>query len=279
MTLTTTFPIVFSLAQKHAPRLVGTVHPPAGGARGPGVVFVTGGMQTRAGSHRGFISLARVLAASGFPVLRFDLPGLGDAEGEVRDFADNADVIQAAMDALIAAVPGTERVVLWGLCDGASAAALFARDAPRVAGLFLVNPWLQSEQAQARAMRGYYRQRFLSPEFWRKLLSGRVGVVAALQGYVTNWWRARSAAPQATPESQVESLAVRLLAALDGCAVKLQIVVAGQDLTGRAFLQIAEGRNLPLSQVEEADHTFSSVAAQLRLEVLSQQFLESFCAS
>ncbi|MFT3736570.1 MAG: hydrolase 1, exosortase A system-associated [Rhodocyclaceae bacterium] len=280
MTLATSFPLVIPLGQKHAPRLVGTVHPPAGEPRGPGVVFVTGGMQTRAGSHRGFISLARVLAASGFPVLRFDLPGLGDAEGEMRDFADNTDVIHAATDALISAVPGMDRVVLWGLCDGASAAALFVREESRVAGLFLVNPWLLSEQAQARAMSGYYRQRFLSPEFWRKLLGGQVDVTGALRGYVMNWWCAKGDSDPAQPAAQagrVQPLSARVLQALESFDGKLQLVVSGQDLTGQAFVAAAAGRSLSLIQVGDADHTFSSIAAQQQLEVLSQQFLESFC--
>ncbi len=51
-----------------------------------GVVIVVGGPQTRVGSHRQFVLLSRALAAAGYPVLRFDVRGMGDSSGEQRDF-------------------------------------------------------------------------------------------------------------------------------------------------------------------------------------------------
>ena len=51
-----------------------------------GVVVIVGGPQYRAGSHRQFVLLSRALAVAGFAVLRFDYRGMGDSEGEQRDF-------------------------------------------------------------------------------------------------------------------------------------------------------------------------------------------------
>jgi len=65
-------------------RCVGLVHAP--GAASIGVVIVVGGPQYRVGSHRQFLLLARSLAADGVPVLRFDYRGMGDSEGDIRDF-------------------------------------------------------------------------------------------------------------------------------------------------------------------------------------------------
>jgi len=78
--------------------LSGILHSGAADAR-TGVVIVVGGPQTRIGSHRQFLLLANALAAAGHPCLRFDYRGMGDSEGEPRDFeAVDAD-IRAAVDA------------------------------------------------------------------------------------------------------------------------------------------------------------------------------------
>ncbi|MFB1029241.1 MAG: hydrolase 1, exosortase A system-associated, partial [Thauera sp.] len=50
-----------------------------------GVLVVVGGPQYRVGSHRQFVLLARALAKSGVPCMRFDYRGMGDATGEMRD--------------------------------------------------------------------------------------------------------------------------------------------------------------------------------------------------
>ncbi len=60
---------------------------------------------------------ARRLAAEGFPCLRFDYTGMGDSAGPKPDFEDAGDDIRRACDAVLAAVPGCERVALWGLCE------------------------------------------------------------------------------------------------------------------------------------------------------------------
>ena len=63
------------------------------------VLIVVGGAQYRAGSHRQFVLLARRLAAAGYPVLRFDLPGMGDSPGDPVPFENTAPHIAAALDA------------------------------------------------------------------------------------------------------------------------------------------------------------------------------------
>src|SRR3546814_10054701 len=100
--------------------LVGILHRPAAAAR-RGVLIVGGGPKYRAGSHRQFLLIARRLAEQGYPVLRFDHRGIGDSDGPYLGFeALDAD-IAAAIDAFVAHCPQVEEVVLWGLCDAASA--------------------------------------------------------------------------------------------------------------------------------------------------------------
>ena len=123
--------------------LYGVMHlPETPGTRA--VLVVVGGPQYRAGSHRQFTLLARSLAMNGVAAMRFDYRGMGDSEGAERAFGDVQDDIAAAIDAFMAAAPGVREIVLWGLCDGASAAMMYAPLDARVSGVVLLNPWIRT---------------------------------------------------------------------------------------------------------------------------------------
>ena len=139
-----------------------------------GLVFVTGGTQTRIGSHRLFERLAAALAVQGTPCFRFDRRGVGDSSGEDPDWRGSGPDLAAAVAAFRAACPRLERVIGLGLCDGASALALHG-EAAGLSGVILVNPWLveaaPGEPAPA-AIKHHYQERLRSPEGWRKILLG-----------------------------------------------------------------------------------------------------------
>lgn len=247
--------------------LIGVATLPRAPAADIGVVIVVGGPQVRAGSHRQFVLLARHLAAEGFAVLRFDLQGMGDSPGELRHFEAAAPDVGAAVDSLLAAAPGLRRVVLWGLCDGASAALLYLDEGadPRVAGLVLVNPWVRNAAAQARTqVRHYYRQRLADPTFWRKLLRGAVGPAAW-----RDLWRHVVAArrPADAPAAAFQSRMCRAWLAHAGPKL---LLLSGNDYTAREFEETVAmdadwQRALRQSGVERldiagADHTFSDAA-------------------
>lgn len=153
--------------------LIGVLH--SGQSQAPvGVLLVVGGPQYRVGSHRQFVLLARSLAQQGIPVLRFDYRGMGDSAGPQRTFESVDDDIKSAIDALCGQIQTLKKIVIWGLCDAASAALFYANKDPRVSGLVLLNPWVRTDAGMARAyLKHYYLQRLFSPEFWKKLLSGQ----------------------------------------------------------------------------------------------------------
>lgn len=247
------------------------------GSADVGVVIVVGGPQYRIGSHRLFVQLSRSLATAGYPCLRFDHRGMGDNGGEPRSFDLLNDDIAAAISALQVTRPEIRRVVLWGLCDAASAILLYwaaTRD-PRVAGLVLANPWVRSEQTQAVTMvKHYYRQRLLSPAFWRKLLSGGVGISGALSEYLGQRQRAGQ-----TP-TDVAGFQAHMRDALLAFAQPVLLIMSGRDYTANEFdawlAQPAQRaiRGLLASQrldLQEADHTFASASA-------SQTVADATCA-
>lgn len=247
-----------------------------------GVLVVVGGPQYRVGSHRQFTLLARHLARHRIPVFRFDYRGMGDAGGDAVDFAGCDSDLQAAMDCFRAELPAMRAIVPWGLCDAATAVAMFLGRRPDVAGMVLLNPWVRSEAGIARSyIKRYYVRKLLSGSFWRSLLSGRINImrsVASFLGMVASVLRgarrpaaAGTAAPPpgggAAPAGD-QPLAARMLAGLQGFGRRTLVVLSGNDLTAgefrdavqasRGWRRLVSGRLLELRELAAADHTFST---------------------
>jgi exosortase A-associated hydrolase 1 len=202
-----------------------------------GVLIVVGGPQYRAGSHRQFTLLARSLAANGIPAMRFDYRGMGDSEGAMRDFESVTDDIRAALDKFFTEVPDLEDVVLWGLCDGASAAAMYAPTDPRVAGLALLNPWVRTEDGVAKAtIKHYYAARLVERSFWKKILGGRFVYRTAIRSFAELVHKAFAA--QLETEAAL-SLPDRMHAALRAFNGKVLVMLSGADLTAQEFADVS----------------------------------------
>jgi len=265
-------------AQAH---MVGILSLPA--APGPrGVLIVTGGPQYRVGSHRQFVLLARALAACGWPVLRFDLRGMGDSEGSPRDYRAAGPDIAGALAQFFDAVPSLREVALWGLCDGATAAACHAPRDARVNALVLLNPWVRSSAGLARAtLRHYYLPRLLQGAFWRKLAGGGLQLGASLASL-----RQVAAATQTPATQEDDAPAPALLRALAQFQGKVLLILSGDDLGARewqallagdpAWRGVAARAQWTQAQVEGANHTFASAAWRGEVERLCARWLRSW---
>lgn len=253
-----------------------------------GVLVIVGGPQYRAGSHRQFVLLSRALAASGYPVLRFDYRGMGDSTGQQRDFQTVTPDVAAALDAMQAHLPSVTRIALWGLCDGASAALMYCHDTrdSRVMGLCLLNPWVRSEASLARAhVKHYYTQRLMQKEFWAKLFSGKVAG-AALLGL---WRNARlMAGPGAAVAAQRLPFQRRMAGAWSKFDGGILLLLSGDDYTAKEFLEYAkmdvawqgllELASVVRHDLPRADHTFSTAQARIEVEVLTRDWLRDQAA-
>jgi exosortase A-associated hydrolase 1 len=231
-----------------------------------GVVVVVGGPQYRSGSHRQFTLLARALATRGIAVLRFDYRGMGDSEGDQRDFEHVGDDVSAAIAHFLRTVPAVREVVLWGLCDGATAALLHACEDRRVGGLVLLNPWVRSSASAANTtLKHYYRQRLLQAAFWRKLLSGGINTLASWHS-LRQLRRQRLVDDDSAPG---EALPERVQLAWSRYAGEVLLILSGNDLVAREFAMLsatAAWRHLQQAprvtrrEIAVADHTFSRAA-------------------
>lgn len=237
-----------------------------------GVLIVVGGPQYRAGSHRQFLLLARSLAAAGYPAMRFDFRGMGDSTGELRNFERVGDDIQAAIDAFVVRYPHIRRVVLWGLCDAASASLMYRyqRGDDRVVGFCLLNPWVRSEATLARTqIKHYYGKRLLELAFWKKLLSGQLGIARALKGLIENWLSSRQK-NEASVQGLTPGFQDQMAMALADEQCPILLILSGDDYTAKEFceyvrvshaLSSALARpNVTQCQVPGANHTFASSA-------------------
>ncbi len=236
-----------------------------------GVLVITGGPQYRVGSHRQFTLLARLMAQRGIPVMRFDRRGMGDSEGEPRSFEEINDDIRAAMKEFFAQMPDMKEVVIWGLCDAATAAAFYAGADQRVRGLVLLNPWVRSPEGAARAMlRHYYLARLREVAFWKKVASGDLDFAASAAALRLNMRLAATERRSLLPQRVVKSLA-----AFDG---HVMVVLSGDDLTASEFARLMARHNVRAKRIDigNANHTFSSQKWRAQVAEASANWIMSW---
>jgi exosortase A-associated hydrolase 1 len=247
-----------------------------------GLLVIVGGPQYRIGGHRQFVLLARRLASSGIPVMRFDYRGMGDSSGASVTFEDAVPDIAGAIDAFIGACPSLKRVVLWGLCDAASASLLYwhaTRDS-RIAGMALADPWIFSDEAFAQSQMRHYFLRPFQREFWTKLMRGGIDLRGALKDVADVLLKAikRDAATNPVERPFQE----RMTHAMDAYAGPLLLVLSG-DLTAREFVQYCDAHrewhtliarpSVERGDLPDANHTFATAASRAQVETLTIDWL------
>ena len=268
--------------------LVGIVHTPER-IIGPGVLIIVGGPQTRVGSHRQFVLLARALADAGIPVMRFDYAGMGDSPGQAKTFEDIDSDIRLALDTFYDEVEHLSGVVLWGLCDAASAALFYGLTDDRVKGLVILNPWVRSEAGQARAyLKHYYLTRLFDKNLWKKIFRGEFQSGKAIKSFVDLLKSAFAKKQEGTEERReadttdhsavcAPGFVERMLQGLQQYRGRVLLILSGDDLTADEFRDMVKAsrdwRNALQSEkvqtleIKEANHTFSTQAWREQVNV------------
>lgn len=237
--------------------------PAEGNTRTPLVVLLNAGFVHRVGPFRFHVHLARSLAAEGFAVLRFDLPGLGDAPAKTS--ADESAVVSRVLDH-VGAIAGVESFVVGGLCSAADLGWKVALADVRVRGLLLLDPlarrgpWFRLGQLRLIVGRG--------PVHWWAMLRRRLRprVSARTEDY-RDW-------PQAGAErdqlQQLVDRGVSVLALYTGGSAPWFL---GARQFAATFGAAARHPRVEFAYWPDCDHTFMSCADQGRLAALSASWV------
>lgn len=145
-----------------AGRVVGIVSEPCETKRAPYCLVSTNSGELRhTGPNRLFVEVARRAAAEGVPAARFDLPGLGDSDGDTartfeRTIANDADTLAVTNEIYdhLEGLGVTDRFVPAGLCLGGYFAIRTVLDNERTVGAIAINPptfkWRSEHQSTIR---------------------------------------------------------------------------------------------------------------------------------
>lgn len=206
----------------------------------------------------------------------------------MRSFDDIVPDIAAAIEAFKTNCPSLDQIVLWGLCDAASAALLYWRETrdPRVSGMVLLNPWVRSEASLAAThIKHYYGNRLLEREFWAKLARGEVDVFGSFRSLASAVVRATARRNRA--EDSALAFQDRMALGMESFTGPILLVLSGRDLTAHEFLEYAgsnprwrgilDGSNVERHDLPEADHTFSTATSRQDVESLTLEWLVRSC--
>ena len=115
-----------------------------------GVLFVSAGVTPRAALGDSAVQWADLLAKRGYPSFRFDLPGLGDSDGDLSSKEIDFDILvnEGVFGPIVSSIADqlVERfnlrsMIVIGHCAGAVTALYSAASNTRITGLILLDPY------------------------------------------------------------------------------------------------------------------------------------------
>lgn len=256
------------------------------------IIVLNTGCEHHVGPHRMYVPLARDWAALGHAVLRFDLGGIG--ESRAPDGADDYVAYPShALTDIRAAITevrsrcGAGRVMLMGICAGGWHAFQAARDGLPVDGILAVNaplyftegPGYDPQEMQDERELRRYTHSLTNLDKWKKALQGRASVGTFAWVSVVGVWR--------SIRSNLVALGLRLKR--DGLEADLHDIMARgipacfafseSDLTLGYFELRAKGSirqsggRIEWAVINDADHTFRPLRAQVALRNLVGEYL------
>src|SRR5688572_25316748 len=190
MNAMSSMPIPVSFANNDGLRLFGMLHQPQSRKHGVAILLLSPGVKMRVAPHRLYNKMTERFVAMGYPVLRFDFHGLGDAQGDAPEtqLADlyGATQVGRYVDDTIAAMDwmqetyGVSTFIASGLCGGALTGMLAAQRDARISSLLALSipvvldganidqtRYMTMPQLKGRRDKYLMKLRLWDPEVWR----------------------------------------------------------------------------------------------------------------
>jgi pimeloyl-ACP methyl ester carboxylesterase len=271
--------------------LVGILHRPDAVRNDlPCVLLLNAGILHRVGPNRLYVRIARRLERLGFPVLRFDVWGIGDSQDHtgIRENKTFFDDTLEAMD-MMHQRTGVNRFMLMGICMGAKIALEVAGRDRRVDSLVLM------EGIYVKSAR-YYISRLLNPTKWKRLLSGESHMVKQIRKRILHVGGSRPEKPNAVARpatgssnppqllgNDVEKNMRGTLQALLARGAKILLLFRdGNEIAynyrlrreGDAITAVGLPHGLEVEFVRFADHTFTPLVSQELLLDVTMKWIE-----
>jgi pimeloyl-ACP methyl ester carboxylesterase len=269
----------------------------------PAVILLNAGLIHHVGPNRLYVRLARCLAERGFPVLRFDLAGVGDSGVRVDNLPYEQSITDDARQAMdeLAHSYGVERFIFMGHCSGGGQSFLTGIEDDRVVGVVLINPqaeredWLEYDRKRKvqHYYQNYYGKRVLTDSSrWRRFFTGQVSYRSVFRNVLKDvLWskfstalfkvRSKMESRVAKPDPNQERVIQGLKQLGSRQTRVLFIYSAGSSglerlrvMLGRQFDTVMNVSQVQLSLIEGADHTFTLRGSQERV----LQVIADWCA-
>jgi len=238
-------------------------------ADAPWIVILNAGLLHHVGPYRLHVELAKRMAAEGYPVLRFDLAGIGDSAARAGGKSNEETVLGNIRDATdhLAQHFDARRFVLMGLCSGAKNSHNAAVADPRIKAIALLDGFAFKTRAYYF---WYYARRVFQLGRWRNFVRLRwqrwLGKSSDTSSDGSNQWR--------LPLPSKSGYAAGLKTLIERDQKMLYIYTGGtggysyRNQFRDAFRSIDFRDTLQLEFFEKADHTFTVMRDRDRMKQL-----------
>jgi pimeloyl-ACP methyl ester carboxylesterase len=257
----------------------------------PLILLVNSGTVHKVGPNRVYVELSRALADNGYPVIRFDLSNLGGSvigrpHNENHPYPSNATQNIADLISYMKEHFGFNKFIIAGLCSGAHNVFHAGMDLPlslNIQEVIMINPlsFYRVPDADIEATLNYqverdsqqYARSIFDLKKWKKLFSGQSNIGYLFTFTIRKFLRSIHSFFLVTMETLGLYSGTQLSIDLKKYArkgMKISFFIASKDpgkdilmtQAKKTVLSMKKSKQLSLTEISNADHTFSSFSCR-----------------